>query len=74
MNGVAAKSDKIEPDRSDLPGLATIKREQSLVEANRTGGQSTKEKCLHELFQEQAERSPDAVAVSYEGRELSRAR
>src|ERR1700737_4932591 len=31
----------------------------------------SKDKCIHELFQEQADRNPDAVAVVCEDRELS---
>ena len=31
----------------------------------------SKDKCIHELFEEQAERNPDAIAVVCEDRELS---
>ena len=37
-----------------------------LEEWNETEGEYPREKCVHELFEEQVERTPDAVAVVYE--------
>src|SRR5205807_5703731 len=45
-------------------------REQVLVEWNRTEVQYP-EKCVHELFEEQVRRRPGAIAVEFEGREMS---
>ena len=67
MNGIPAKSDKVELRISE--SLLTTTTEQSFAEWNQR--ESAKGKCIHELFREQAERTPDAVAVVYKGRQLS---
>src|ERR1700756_4260716 len=56
---------------SELERLSEAEREQILVEWNNTGAEYPREKCLHELFEEQVERNPEAVAVVYEGKQLS---
>jgi amino acid adenylation domain-containing protein/FkbM family methyltransferase len=43
-------------------------REQILVQWNQTATDYPREKCVHELFEENVERRPQAVAVSYEER------
>ena len=47
-----------------LEVLPEAERRQVLEEWNRTGRQYPG-KCIHELFEEQAERTPEAVAVVY---------
>ena len=56
---------------SELEILSAPEREQLLVEWNDTTEEYPKDKCVHELFEEQVERTPQAVAVVYEGREVS---
>jgi amino acid adenylation domain-containing protein len=51
-----------------LPGPM---RHQLLVEWNQTAQAYRTDRCVHELFGEQAARTPGAVAVAYEGVELS---
>ncbi|MGH7798832.1 MAG: amino acid adenylation domain-containing protein [Candidatus Binatia bacterium] len=61
------------PDRriSDLPILIEAERHQLLVDWNDTQRGYPRDKCLHELFEEQVERSPDAVAVVFEDQRLT---
>ena len=54
----------------DLSLLRGEEREQVLVEWNRTEVEYP-QRCVHELFEEQVERTPEAIAVEYEGRRLS---
>jgi non-ribosomal peptide synthetase component F len=53
-----------EPDRrfSDLPLLTDAERQQLLVAWNDTRAEYPRDRCVHELFQEQAARTPAAVA------------
>ena len=51
---------------SDLPLLTHTERHQLLVEWNDTGADYPKNLCLHELFELQVERTPEAVALVYE--------
>ncbi|PYS87922.1 MAG: non-ribosomal peptide synthetase [Acidobacteria bacterium] len=46
-------------------------RRQLVIEFNDTAGTYPNEKCLHQLFEEQAARTPEQVAVTFEGRQLS---
>ena len=55
---------------SVLSLLSEAERNQLLLEWNRTESHP-KDKCIHELFEVQASRSPDAVAVVSEGGELT---
>jgi iturin family lipopeptide synthetase A len=54
-----------------LPLLTANERKQVTEEWNRTEAQYPLNKCLHEIFEEQVERTPRAVAVVDEDRELS---
>ncbi|HJX27966.1 MAG TPA: amino acid adenylation domain-containing protein, partial [Thermoanaerobaculia bacterium] len=57
-----------EPQRriSELPLLSVAERRQLLEEWNDTATAFPPERCLHELFEEQVERSPDALAVVFD--------
>ncbi|HEX3155300.1 MAG TPA: amino acid adenylation domain-containing protein [Candidatus Angelobacter sp.] len=54
-----------------LPLLSEQEQEQVLYGWNRTEAEYAKEKCIHELFEEQVKRTPGAVAVVYEESRLS---
>ena len=56
---------------SDLPILTDAEKHQLLVEWNETRTDYPGDKCIHELFEQQVERSPDAVAVIYEDQQLT---
>jgi amino acid adenylation domain-containing protein/natural product biosynthesis luciferase-like monooxygenase protein len=62
-----------DPDRrlSELPLLREGERRRLLKEWNDTAVEYPRDKCLHELFAEQAERTPDTVAVVFEDQQLS---
>ena len=51
--------------------LPDAERRQLLVEWNATAADYPKDRLLHELFEEQAGRAPEAVAVVFEGAHLS---
>jgi amino acid adenylation domain-containing protein len=54
----------------ELPLLTEPEQHQLLYELNDTGKQYPS-LCIHELFDQQVERTPEAVAVIFEGEELS---
>ncbi|MGB7948960.1 MAG: amino acid adenylation domain-containing protein [Candidatus Binatia bacterium] len=56
---------------ADLPLLTHAERQQLLVEWSGTKRKYPSDKCIHELFEAQVERSPDAVAVIFEDQELT---
>jgi amino acid adenylation domain-containing protein len=56
---------------SQLPLLTETECHQLLVEWNNTFAEFPQDKCIHQLFEEQVERSPDAVALVFEGTELT---
>jgi non-ribosomal peptide synthetase component F len=49
-----------------LPLLTPAERHQLLVEWNNTQTDYPFDKCIHEVFEAQAEQTPDAVAVVFE--------
>ena len=55
----------------ELPLLTGAERHQLLVEWNNTKVEYPQDKCIHQLFEEQVERSPDAVAVVFEDKQLT---
>jgi amino acid adenylation domain-containing protein len=51
--------------------LTEQEKRQLLKEWNATEASYPKDKCVHQLFEEQVRRAPEAVAVVFEGEELS---
>ena len=54
-----------------LDVLPAGERQQLLVEWNATEAEYPKDQCIHQLFEEQVERDPEATAVVYEDQSLS---
>ena len=54
-----------------LEVLPAAERHRLLYEWNDTEVEYPSDKCVHELFEEQAEKTPEAVAVVYEDEQLS---
>ena len=50
---------------SQLPLLSKSEQHQLLVEWNNTATEYPKNKCVHQLFEEQVERNPDAIAITF---------
>ena len=55
----------------ELSLLSDEQRRQLVEEFNGPPSESTQDRCVHELFEEQVERSPDAVALVYEDESLT---
>ncbi len=55
----------------NLPLLSAARRRQLLTEWNNTWADYPREACIHELFEAQARRTPNQVAVVCEGRQLT---
>src|SRR5205807_463579 len=56
---------------SDLPLLSEPERHQLLVEWNATENDYPRTQCVHQQFEAQAQRTPDAVAVAFEEQSLT---
>jgi amino acid adenylation domain-containing protein len=61
------------PDQrlSDLQILTEAERKQILIDWNDTSTKYPRNRCIHQLFEEQVEQSPDAVAVVNEDEQLT---
>src|SRR4028118_1768190 len=61
------------PDQrlSELPLLTEGERHRLLFEWNGTATEYPRDLCVHELFEEQVERTPDAVAAVFEDQQLT---
>jgi amino acid adenylation domain-containing protein len=68
LEGIVASPDQ---PLSDLPLLTLAEQHQLLVEWNDTATEYPHDKCIHQLFEEQVEKTPDAVAVVFEEQELT---
>jgi amino acid adenylation domain-containing protein/non-ribosomal peptide synthase protein (TIGR01720 family) len=55
----------------DLPLLTATEHQQLLVEWNDTGVDYPKDACIHQLFESQVERTPEAVAVVFGEQQLT---
>ena len=55
----------------ELPMLSKAERHQILYDWNNTRAAYSQDKCIHQLFEAQAERIPSAIAVIYENQKLS---
>jgi amino acid adenylation domain-containing protein len=62
-----------DPDRhlGDLPLLTEEERHLLLVQWNATQADYPEDLCFHQLFEAQVERTPDAIAVVFEDRQLT---
>ncbi|MEM7758013.1 MAG: amino acid adenylation domain-containing protein [Cyanobacteria bacterium P01_A01_bin.40] len=56
---------------TQLPLLNQAERHQLLVELNDTEREYPKDKCIHQLFEEQVETNPDVIAVVFEDQQLT---
>ncbi len=62
-----------EPEQAvaELEILSDAEREQLLIGWNQTAREYPRERCIHELFEEQVERTPEAVAIVYENQQIT---
>ncbi|MDZ8257279.1 non-ribosomal peptide synthetase [Nostoc sp. ChiQUE01b] len=68
LEGIVANP---EQPLAELPLLTKTEQQQLLVEWNNTQTEYPGEYCIHELFEVQVERSPDAIAVICEDKQLT---
>ena len=55
----------------DLSLISESERQQVLVEWNQTAEDYPSGFCIHQAFEQQVQKSPDAIAVAYKNRELT---
>jgi amino acid adenylation domain-containing protein/non-ribosomal peptide synthase protein (TIGR01720 family) len=60
-----------EQSLSQLPLLTAAQKQQLLVEWNNTQIDYPNGKCIHQLFEAQVQKTPDAVAVEFAGQKLT---
>jgi amino acid adenylation domain-containing protein len=62
-----------DPNRQlfNLAMLTQAETEQFMVAGNETRKDYPKDKCIHELFERQVERTPDAIALVFESQQLT---
>jgi len=68
LEGIVANPDQ---RLLDLPLLSAAQRHQLLVEWNDTKADYRLDVCIHQLFEAQVERTPDAIAVVFEDQQLT---
>ncbi|MBD2293370.1 amino acid adenylation domain-containing protein [Anabaena sphaerica FACHB-251] len=56
---------------ASLSMLTKVEKHQLLVEWNNTQAKYPQNKCIHQLFEEQVEKTPDAVAVVFADKQLT---
>ncbi|MCU7245972.1 MAG: amino acid adenylation domain-containing protein [Microcystis aeruginosa WS75] len=56
---------------SQLPMLTEVEQQQLLFEWNNTQADYPLDKCIHQSFEEQVERTPDNIAVVFEDQQLN---
>src|SRR5205085_11376334 len=68
LEGIAAEP---EQNINDLPLISDAERDLLLTEWNDTRAAHQQDECAHQLFEAQARRAPDAVALTFEGEQIS---
>jgi amino acid adenylation domain-containing protein len=68
LEGIVADS---ECRLSELPVLTAAERQQLLIQWNDTKEDYPKDQCLHQLFEAQVKKTPEAVAVVFESQQLT---
>lgn len=68
LEGITANPDQ---RLSELPLLTEAEKQRLLVDLNHVPDADPPVLCVHQLFEEQAARTPDAVALRFEGQSLS---
>ena len=68
LEGIVANPDQ---PIGELPLLTAAEKHQLLIEWNDTKTEYPKDKCIHEIFEAQVEKSPDAIAVVFEDQQLT---
>jgi hypothetical protein len=68
LEGIIANPDE---SISVLPLLTEAERQQLLVIWNQTEAYYSQDKCIHQLFEEQVERTPDAIAIVFKDQQLT---
>ncbi|AOX02680.1 hypothetical protein BJP34_27455 [Moorena producens PAL-8-15-08-1] len=63
--------DNPQQEVGELPLLSAEERHQLLVEWNDTASEYPIDKCIHQLFEEQVEKTPDAIAVVFGQEQLT---
>jgi amino acid adenylation domain-containing protein len=74
LNGLAELDDeaiKADPVIKDLPILLDHELDYLQNTLNDTQTNYAKDKCIHELFEQQAEENPDNIALVFEGQQLT---
>jgi non-ribosomal peptide synthetase component F len=68
LEGIVSNSDE---RVVHLPMLTDAEQHHLLIEWNDTKKEYSKHKCIHEVFEEQVEKTPDAIAVVFENQQVT---
>jgi amino acid adenylation domain-containing protein len=68
LDGIVANPSK---SIEQLPMLTEREQRQLLIEWNNTSTNYPRNKCVHQLFEEQVEQTPDAIAVVFQEQQLT---
>ncbi len=71
LNFVGSIFNRKEQPLTSIPLLSAAERHKLLYEWNNTKLIYSKDKCIHELIEAQAKKTPNAIAVFYNGKELT---
>ena len=71
LNLLAAALEDTAARIGELSPLSSAERFQLLAEWNDTDGDFPRDRCIHQLVEASAHSRPDAVAVAFEGREMT---
>lgn len=68
LEGICASA---EQRTSDIPLLTPAERQQLLMDWNDTKINYQPDKCIHQLFEEQVDRTPDSIALVFDDQQLT---